>query len=133
MSKLKYTVIKSKKQYYEYCNLLEEFMFSNDDSKKADIELIDVLIEKWDNDNKFYEDLDPIELLKYLMEENQLKQKDLVEILGLGKSTVSKILNKTCGLSKDTIRILSDRFKLSQDAFNREYQLKKTRLSEVGK
>jgi len=131
MSKLKYTVIKSKKQYYEYCTLLEELMFSNDDSMEEEMELIDVLIEKWDNDNKFYEDLDPIELLKYLMDENELKQKDLVEILKIGKSTVSKILNKTCGLSKEAIRILSDHFKLSQDAFNREYQLNKPMSSKA--
>ncbi|PTN24973.1 helix-turn-helix domain-containing protein, partial [Desulfonatronum sp. SC1] len=58
-----------------------------------------------------------------LMEEHDLKAKDLVNILDLSKGTVSKILNYHKGLSKDTIRRLSDYFKLSQEAFNRPYKL----------
>jgi HTH-type transcriptional regulator/antitoxin HigA len=47
----------------------------------------------------------------------------MVEILGLSKSTISKILNYHKGLSKDTIQKLSDYFKISQKAFNRPYKL----------
>ncbi len=36
---------------------------------------------------------DPIELLKILMEEHNLKAKDLLQILDLSKGTVSKIHN----------------------------------------
>ena len=57
------------------------------------------------------------------MEDHRLKAKDLAEILGLTKGTVSKILNYQKGFSKETIRILSNRFKLRQDAFNRPYPL----------
>ena len=57
------------------------------------------------------------------MEENSLKPKDLVEILELSKGTVSKILNYHKGLSKETIRKLSQYFKISQEAFNRPYRL----------
>lgn len=126
MGNLKYTVIKTEKQYYKYCNLMEEYMFSSDKSKQEDIELLDVLIEKWDNDHQFHEDVDPIELLKYLMEENGLKQQDLVKLLGIGKSTISKILNRQSRLSRDGIRILAEHFKLSQEAFNRPYKLEAT-------
>ena len=58
------------------------------------------------------------------MEDHSLKAKDLASILNLTKGTVSKILNYQTGLSKDTIRKLSDRFKLNQEAFNRPYKLK---------
>jgi HTH-type transcriptional regulator/antitoxin HigA len=68
-------------------------------------------------------DSNPIELLRSLMTENNLKSKDLVEILGLSKGTVSKILNYHKGLSKETIRRLADYFKLSQEAFNRPYRI----------
>ncbi len=57
------------------------------------------------------------------MEEHNLKPKDLVKILDLSKGTVSRILNYHKGLSKDTIRKISDHFKLSQEAFNRTYKL----------
>jgi len=56
------------------------------------------------------------------MTEHNLKAKDLVDILGLSKGTVSKILNSNKGLSKDVIRKLSDYFKVSQEAFNRPYE-----------
>jgi len=69
-------------------------------------------------------DSDPIEILKAIMDEHDLKAKDLVTILELTKGTVSKILNYQKGLSKDTIRKLSDYFKVSQEAFNRPYRLK---------
>jgi HTH-type transcriptional regulator/antitoxin HigA len=68
-------------------------------------------------------DSDPVLLLKGLMEEHELKAKDLSGILDLSKGTVSKILNYHKGLSKETIRKLSDYFKLSQEAFNRPYRL----------
>lgn len=52
-----------------------------------------------------------------------LKAKDVGEILDLSKGTVSKILNYHKGLSKETIRKLSAHFELSQEAFNRPYDL----------
>ena len=81
------------------------------------------MIEKWDNENNSLNDKDPIEILKTLMTENDLKATDLTKILGLSKGTVSKILNYHKGLSKETIRKLSNYFKVSQETFNRPYKL----------
>ena len=58
------------------------------------------------------------------MTEHQLKNKDLVGILGVSKGLVSDILNYKKGLSKEIIRNLAKHFSLSQEAFNRPYQLK---------
>ncbi len=123
MEKLKYTVIKNALQYKKYCNILEELVLSENKASKDEAELLTLLIEKWDNEHNTFNDSTPIELLKALMEEHDLKSKDLVDILELSKGTVSKILNYHKGLSKDTIRKLSDYFKLSQEAFNRPYRL----------
>ena len=123
METLKYTVLKDVGQYKKYCNILEELILSENNTTKDEIELLTLLIEKWDSDHNTFADSDPIELLKALMEEHELKAKDLVEILGLSKGTISKILNYHKGLSKDTIRKLSEFFKLSQEAFNRPYRL----------
>lgn len=123
MEKLKYTVIKNQKQYDNYCKILEELL-SKDDKKYSDeIELLTILIEKWDYEHNSFVDADPVELIKSLMESNNLKAKDLVQILDLSKGTISKILNYQKGLSKETIRKLSDHFKISQEAFNRPYKL----------
>ncbi|MBL4755953.1 MAG: ArsR family transcriptional regulator [Flavobacteriales bacterium] len=123
MEALKYTIIKTGKQYNAYCTILEELVALDQKAVSDEIELLTLLIEKWDKEHNTFDDLNPVELIKALMEENNLKSKDLVEILGLSKGTVSKILNFHKGLSKETIRNLSDYFKVSQEAFNRPYQL----------
>jgi HTH-type transcriptional regulator/antitoxin HigA len=125
METLPYKVIKTEKQYYEYCNILEELVMLKKKNKQQrdTIELLTVLIEKWDDDHNTFGDADPIELLKYLMTENKLKAIALARLLGVSKSLVSDILNYRRGLSKDIIRKLADRFKLSQEVFNKPYKL----------
>lgn len=123
MELLKYTVIKSRRQYDEYCNILEDLIVAGNKNVQDEIELLNLLIEKWDIEHNSFADLDPVELIKALMNENKLKPKDLVKILDLSKGTVSKILNYHKGLSKETIRKLSQYFKVSQDTFNRPYKL----------
>lgn len=123
MKSFKYTLIKTKKQYHEYCNKLESLVLLNQKGNIDEIELLELLIEKWDSDNNSFDELSPVELIKALMESNNLKSKDLVGILRLSKGTVSKIINYQKGLSKETIRKLSDYFNVSQEAFNRPYKL----------
>ena len=118
-----YSIIKTDRQYNEYCNVLEELLAQDKKAVSDEIELLTLLIEKWDTEHNSFDDLNPVELIKALMEENNLKPKDLIEILDLSKGTVSKILNYHNGLSKETIRKLSAYFKVSQEAFNRSYKL----------
>lgn len=126
MKVLKYTIIKSIKQYKEYCKSLEELLGRNDDGQDVmdEVELLTLLIEKWDTEHFTLKEVDPIELLHSLMRDRQLKAKDLVEILGVSKGLVSDILHYKKGLSKEIIRVLGREFKVSQEAFNRPYKLK---------
>lgn len=123
METLKYTIIKNREQYDNYCDILEELVFQKNDQKQDEIDLLTLLIEKWDAEHTTMNDANPIEILKSLMAEKELKSKDLMDILELSKGTISKILNYNKGLSKDTIRKLSDYFKVSQETFNRSYKL----------
>ena len=115
MSKLKYTIIKNSAQYRDYCNLLENLIDNGSDDSSDEIELLTLLIEKWDSD--------PVSVLKYLMDEHNLKAIELAEIVGLSKGTISKIINYQKGISKETIRKLSEYFKVNQELFNRPYTL----------
>ena len=125
METLKYKVITSLRQYNQYCKILEDLVFADHKTKatKEEIALLTVLIEKWDKEHNTFEDKDPIHLLHSLMEDHRLKARDLVELLGVSKGYVSDILHYKKGLSKEIIRKLADRFKLSQEAFNRSYKL----------
>jgi len=105
---------------------LEELVFSSPKTKagKDEIALLTVLIEKNDEEHNTFELADPIELLKSLMKDHKMKAVDLAKLLNVSEGLVSDILNYKKGLSKDTIRILSERFKLNQEAFNKPYELK---------
>ncbi|HSZ25049.1 MAG TPA: helix-turn-helix domain-containing protein [Cytophagaceae bacterium] len=129
MNDLKYKVSKTKKQYNEYANILEELVFGKAKTKetKAEIELLTLLIEHWDKEHNTLTDIDPVQLLKYLMKENKISQTDLTKILDISKGLVSEILSYKKGMSKEVIRKLAEFFKVSQEGFNRSYPL----VSEV--
>jgi len=130
METLKYKVIKTKTQYNQYCKELENLLEKEGGKKVQDeVDLLTLLIEKWDNDHNTFEEVDPIRLLSSLMEEHAMKPKDLVDLLDISKGYVSEILHYKKGLSKEVIRKLSDYFKVSQEAFNRPYKLKVTENS----
>ena len=126
METLKYKIIKSKTQYRKYCNVLEGLVDSNSKSPASsdEIDLLTLLIQKWDDEHSTLTESDPIQLLRAFMKDHQIKSSDLVRMLKVSKGYVSDILNYKKGLSKGIIREISTFFKVSQEAFNRPYKLK---------
>ncbi len=126
METLKYRIIKSARQYKQYCSDLEALVSIRTKSReiKDEIDLLTLLIEKWDSEHSSFRDIDPIALLHSLMRQRNMKAINLAEILGVSKGLISDILNYKKGLSKEVIRLLSAEFKVSQEAFNRPYALK---------
>ena len=122
---MKYKVIKNDEQYFEYTDRLEELVSSGLDTQDAidEYELLYLLIRAWDKQNYSVPEMDPVEFIKSLMEDHGLKQTDLVEIAGVGKSTISEILNYKKRMSKKVIRNLADHFKIQQEALNKPYRL----------
>ncbi|WP_448698162.1 type II toxin-antitoxin system HigA family antitoxin [Mucilaginibacter sp. AW1-3] len=122
MEALKYRIIHTKEQYFDYCNSLEHLVEKG--GNEDEIDLLTLLIHTWDEAQRSHTQLDPVMLLRSLMADHQLKSKDLAGILGVGKSLISDILNYKKGFSKDIIRALAVHFKVSQEAFNRPYKLR---------
>ncbi len=76
-------------------------------SREGDeLEILALLVEKYEEQHWQIAAPDPIEAIKYRMEEMGLKQKDLVPIIG-SKSKVSEVLNRKIGLSLSMISNLS--------------------------
>ncbi len=120
---MKYTVIKSDKQHREYCNKLENLVFSEQsDEYRDEIELLTLLIEDWEARQFVDHEMDPVELVKSLMEEHDLTQTDLAEIAGIGKSYMSEILNYKKQMSKRVIRNIARHFKIRQSALNKKVE-----------
>jgi HTH-type transcriptional regulator/antitoxin HigA len=126
METLKYKVISSDKQYDKYCRILEELVFSPSKTKAMndEIDLLTLLIEKYDEEHNTFKVADPVELLKSLMKDHKMKAVDLARLLEVSEGLVSDILKYKKGFSKKSIRILSERFKMRQEAFNRPYELR---------
>src|ERR1700740_2379184 len=85
-------------------------------SEKELAERLTLLIE--DFESKHYElpRAKPLEVLRFLMEQHELKQKDLLDVFGT-RSIVSEVLNGKRKLNKDYIARLSQRFHVSPDVF----------------
>ena len=125
METLQYKVIKTETQYWDYCNRLEELVMqeSADPEVEEEIDLLTLLIERWDEEHDTLGKSDPVEVLKYLMDEHQLKAKGLADILGVSKGFISELLSYKKGFSKENIRKLAAHFKVKQELFNRPYKL----------
>jgi HTH-type transcriptional regulator/antitoxin HigA len=79
------------------------------------MDVVGVLIETYENEHIPEPTSDPISVLKYFMEEYDLKQKDLAELGSQG--VVSEILNGKRELNVRQIKALSERFKVPVSVF----------------
>ncbi|WP_020529982.1 helix-turn-helix domain-containing protein [Flexithrix dorotheae] len=118
-------LIKSEKDYQAALLRLDEIFDAKIGSPESDeADILALLIDEYENKHFPIEAPDPIEAIKIRMEELDLKQKDLIGIIG-GKSRVSEILNKRKKLTVDMIRSLAEKLNLSAQILIRDYQLLK--------
>jgi HTH-type transcriptional regulator/antitoxin HigA len=114
-------VIKTEKQYQEALERLEVIFDATKNSKNADeLELLSFLIEKYEQENHQIDLPDPIEAIKFRMEQLGYKQKDLAKVIGL-KSRVSEILNRKRKLTIEMIRKLNTTLGIPTDVLIKEY------------
>ena len=108
-SKMQLKILKTEKDYDKALNKIDELMELNPKlgTKESDeLEILALLVEKYEELNWNIETPDPIEAIKYRMEEMNLKQKDLIPYIG-NKSKVSELLNRKISLSLTMVRNLS--------------------------
>lgn len=80
------------------------------------IELLDLLIEKYETEHFPLPDASPLDVLRLLMESHSLKQQDLVPQLG-STPLVSQILAGKRNLTVQHIRALAKRFNVPAEVF----------------
>ena len=116
-------LIKNKSDYEKALKRLEIIFDAKPNSKEGDeAEVLSLLIENYENTHYPIEAPDPIEAIKIRMEELNLKQKDLVGMMG-NKSRVSEILNRKKRLTIDMIRELELKLHISASVLVGDYQL----------
>ncbi len=96
--------IKTEQDYQEALDRLEVIFDAKKGSPEGDeLEILGLLIEKYESIHFPIDLPDPIEAIKFRMEQMGYTQSDLVKIIGL-KSRVSEILNKKRKLTLEMIR-----------------------------
>lgn len=115
--------IKTEKDYRNALERLEVIFDAPVDTKEGDeAEILALMIENYENEHYPIEAPDPIEAIKIRMEELNIRQKDLVGVIG-GKSRVSEILNRKKKLTVDMIRELERVLQISASVLVSNYKL----------
>jgi len=114
-------VIKNEEDYNSALKKLEKIFDAPVNSPDGDeAELLTVLIEKYEEEHYPIESPDPIEAIRFRMEQMNMKKKDLAEVLGY-KSRVSEILSRKRKLSLKMIRQLHKKLRIPYDSLLTEY------------
>lgn len=80
------------------------------------LELLAVLIEKYEDEYYPMPEVAPNEVLKFFMEDRELKQKDLLHIFG-STGITSEVVNGKRSISKAQAKKLAEYFKVSVELF----------------
>lgn len=113
--------IKTEADYIEALSRLEVLFDAKVGTLESDeADILAILIDEYEKKNFPITAPDPIEAIKIRMEEMQLKQTDLIDVIG-GKSKVSEILNRKRKLTVKMIRNLTVKLNLSPSLLIEEY------------
>ncbi|HXM95095.1 MAG TPA: transcriptional regulator [Candidatus Dormibacteraeota bacterium] len=112
------TPITSEQQNKQYVAVLDKLASKDDPTSEEEkyAGVLMTLIEAYEEEHHTVPDVSPVEVLRTLMDANDLRQKDLVPIFG-SESIVSEILHKKRDLNKTHIEKLSKRFHVSPAVF----------------
>jgi len=112
------TPITSERQHREYLSVLDKLASKDNptDEEEKYAEVLMALIEAYEEEHHSVPDASPVEVLRTLMDANDLRQKDLASIFG-SESIVSEVLHRKRGLNKTHIETLSKRFNISPAVF----------------
>ena len=120
-SRMKLKPIKTEKDYFQALDRLELIFDAKPGTKEGDeLEILGILLEKYEDEHFPMELPDPIEAIKFRMEQLNYSQNDLAEVIGL-KSRASEILNKKRKLTLDMIRKLSEKLHIPSEVLIQTY------------
>lgn len=105
-------ILKTEKEYEEACERIFNLINSSNDPIEPDspegdeMELLSLLVEKYETEKHQMRAPDPIEAIKFRMEQMNLKQADIAPLFG-GKTRVSEVLNGKRTLTLKMITLLN--------------------------
>jgi HTH-type transcriptional regulator / antitoxin HigA len=112
------TPITSERQHEEYLSVLDKLASKERPTAEEEkyAQVLMTLIEAYEEEHDSIPDASPVEVLRALMDANNLRQKDLAPIFG-AESIVSEVLHAKRELNRTHIEKLSRRFRVSPAVF----------------
>ncbi len=118
---MNYKIIKTEEEYQKnLTRFAEVFDALEGSSESNEADILALLIEKYEDVAYPIEAPDPIEAIKFRMEQLDMQNKDLANILDY-KSRVSEILNRKRKLTLKMIRNLHDTLNIPFSVLMKEY------------
>jgi len=115
-------VIKTELDYQKALTRFEKIFEAPVDSPEGDeAELLSILIEKYEDEHYPVGPPDPIEAIKFRMEQMDMSKNDLAGIIGY-KSRVSDIFSRKRKLNLQMIRKLHEKLKIPYETLMTDYK-----------
>ena len=113
---MKFKLIKNDKQLNKALERVDQLWDAKSNTPERDeLEVLSLLIEKYEEEHYPIPASDPIEAIKFLMEQNDLSRKDLQPFIG-SMGRVSEILNRKRDLSLSMIKRLHHGLKIPYES-----------------
>mgnify|MGYP003564935729 CR=1 FL=1 len=113
---MKIKVLKTEEEYNQALKRLEIIFDAPADTPQGDeAELLAMLIEKYEDEHYPIEAPDPIEAIKFRMEQMNMNKNDLAKVIGY-KSRVSEIFNRKRKLTLKMIKNLHEKLKIPYES-----------------
>ncbi|MDD2982084.1 MAG: helix-turn-helix domain-containing protein [Crocinitomicaceae bacterium] len=114
-------LIKTESDYNQALERLETIFDAKKETPEGDeLELLGMLIEQYENEHFPITLPDPIEAIKFRMDQMGYNQNDLARIIGF-KSRASEILNRKRKLSLEMIRQIHEKLNIPTDVLIQTY------------
>lgn len=114
-------VIKTEGDYEQALKRLEEIFHAPVNSAEGDeAEILSILIEKYEDEYYRIDAPDPIEAIKFRMEQMGMNKRDLADVIGY-KSRVSEIFSRKRKLTLTMIRNLHEKLKIPYESLIADY------------
>ena len=109
------TPIRNEKDYKRTVKRIEEIWDTKDKKLRDELDVISTLVDLYEETHYNILPPDPIEAIKFRMEQMGLKKTDISPLLG-GNNRVSEILSKKRALTVEMIRNLNKKLKIPAES-----------------
>src|SRR6266704_3541467 len=117
--------IRTKRDYEAALREVERLWGAKAGTRDGDrLDVLATLVDAYENEHYPMDPPDPIEAIKFRMEQQGLTRRDLEGILGT-RTRVAEVLNRRRGLSINMIRRLHERLRISAEVLIRPIKTKK--------